>query len=494
MLWLALHFPHLPLEVFTRGGQTTAQAQTIAITSSAESNAIIIVANRPAQARGVTTGMSLSAACALVSGLHTIAQDATREHATLARIAAWSLQFTSLVSLAGSNSALLEIEGSLKLFGGLNKLHRHIADSVAELGFHACTACAPTPLAALWFARAGLNLRLQHPDTLRHALEKLPADLICEDAPTRHLLESFGVRTLGDCLKLPRDGLARRAGQPLLDQLDRALGLRPDPRLPFVAPQTYSAALPLPGPVTHAEALLFAAHRLLAELCGWLAATGHGVQRPKFEFIHEKQVVTIITLELASATRDLDHLTTLLRERLTRTELPCAAIEIVIHSDRVTPLTSHNLAFLPGGAEQAENASRFVERLNARLGANAICGITPHADYRPERAWRTCKPGATANDSAAKSSTAALPYTRPFRPLWLLTTPKPLRETNTAPHDQEGGPLSLLAGPERIEAGWWDGQHVARDYFVARNQVHSLLWVYRERNTAARWYVHGFFS
>ena len=61
---------------------------------------------------------------------------------------------------------------SLKLFGGLNKLHRHIADSVAELGFHACTACAPTPLAALWFARAGLNVRLQHPDALRHALSQ----------------------------------------------------------------------------------------------------------------------------------------------------------------------------------------------------------------------------------------------------------------------------------------------------------------------------------
>ena len=55
-------------------------------------------------------------------------------------------------------------------------------------------------------------------------------------------------------------------------------------------------------------------------------------------------------------------------------------------------------------------------------------------------------------------------------------------------------PLALLAGPERIEAGWWDGQHVARDYFVARNGAQSLLWVYRERDVAAHWYVHGFFS
>ena len=169
------------------------------------------------------------------------------------------------------------------------------------------------------------------------------------------------------------------------------------------------------------------------------------------------------------------------------------------------PLASRNLAFLPDSAGQAESASRFVERLNARLGANTICGLTPHADYRPERAWRACQPGAAIDstdvnvgENASRSPMSSRPLTRSLtRPLWLLTMPRPLRETsetNAAPHDHEGGPLSLLAGPERIEAGWWDGQHVARDYFVARNQAQSLLWIYRERNVAARWYVHGFFS
>ena len=485
MLWLALHFRHLPLEVFTRGAQPG--AQPIVITSSAESSATVVAANRPAQARGACIGMSVPAACALASGLHTITRDAVKEHATLKRIAAWSLQFTSLVSLTEPDTVLLEIEGSLKLFGGLNKLYQHIARGIAELGFNASIACAPTPLAALWFARAGVNVRVQHQDALRHALEKLPAGFICDDETTRDLLDSFGAQTLGACLQLPRDGLARRAGQRLLDQLDRALGLRPDPRLPFVAPQTYAATLPLPAPVAQADALLFAARRLIAELCGWLAATSHGVQRPRFEFIHEKQLVTIITLELASASRDLDHLTTLLRERLARTELPCAAMEIAIASGRVVPLASRNLTFLPDNAGHEESSSRFIERLNARLGANTICGLTPHADYRPERAWRACRPGAAINEK----STSSL---MPARPLWLLTTPKPLRETNAAPHEHDGNPLSLLAGPERIEAGWWDGQHVARDYFVARNAAQSLLWVYRERNAAARWYVHGFFS
>jgi protein ImuB len=48
------------------------------------------------------------------------------------------------------------------------------------------------------------------------------------------------------------------------------------------------------------------------------------------------------------------------------------------------------------------------------------------------------------------------------------------------PHYQR--PLTLLAGPQRLKAGWWgDGELALRDYFVARGSLSALLWVYRER-------------
>jgi protein ImuB len=53
------------------------------------------------------------------------------------------------------------------------------------------------------------------------------------------------------------------------------------------------------------------------------------------------------------------------------------------------------------------------------------------------------------------------------------------------------GEFSALAGPERIESGWWDGDDAKRDYFVARLQNESLAWVYRE---AGEWYLHGLFA
>jgi len=49
--------------------------------------------------------------------------------------------------------------------------------------------------------------------------------------------------------------------------------------------------------------------------------------------------------------------------------------------------------------------------------------------------------------------------------------------------------MALLAGPERIESGWWDGADMARDYFVARAANEALLWIYRERSPAGAWYL-----
>ena len=55
------------------------------------------------------------------------------------------------------------------------------------------------------------------------------------------------------------------------------------------------------------------------------------------------------------------------------------------------------------------------------------------------------------------------------------------------------GSLVLEDGPERIEAGWWDGDDVRRDYYVARSRRGMRLWVFRERRSG-RWYLHGLFG
>ena len=481
MLWMALHFSRLPLEVFARGAPGT---PPLAVASASGRAAVIVATDRQAAERGVRRGMSTATACALASGLRILARDAAIERTALKRVAAWALQFTSAASIAEPADVLLEAEGSQKLFGSLENLRRRIRAGLVELGYEASIACAPTPLAAQLFAHAGLEICIRDAGMLRDELEKLPVSLLDPAPETPAMLERFGVRTMGECLRLPRAGLARRLGRGLLEDLDRALGRLPDPRPPFVPPPTFHAVLPLPAPVEQSAALLFAARRLLTELCGSLAAAGSGVQRLNFTLAHEDHADTPVDLSLVAATRDPVHLIAVFRERLARLELPRPVVAITLAAAEFFPLAARSLSFLPDARDHAETAVRLIENLRARLGDGAVCSPFIHPDYRPEHAWQACEPG--------KAAASATPATSISRPLWLLASPPRLGEAGASPCWE--GPLSLLAGPERIETGWWDGNCIARDYFVARNPAQSLLWIYRERDAAGGWYLHGIFG
>jgi protein ImuB len=479
MLWLALRFPSLPLEIFSRGMSSPG---ALAITATTGKQAEIVACNNQARARGVRVGMPLAAASALASELRVLTRDAPAERAAIERIAACAIQFSSMVSIASAAEILLEIEGSLKLFGGLHRLWTRVEQELSVLGYAVSFACAPTPLAAQLFARADLPVRIRHNDALRASLGLLSVDVLDLSPESNTLLHDIGIRTIGACLKLPRGGLARRLDRELLDKLDRALGHVPDPRHAFTPPADFAASLPFPAPVAEAAALLFAARRLLAELTSFLAAIGKGAQCLRFKITHEGSQHTCFDLDLSTATRDLEHLTTVLRERLGRLTLPTPAMAITLESKLLLPLASRTLTLLPDAREQAETIARLVERLRARFGKDAVQGLNTAADYRPEYAWRAAEPGAEAQG-------AWLPLSRP---LWILHAPRPLQEIGEIP--QYEGPLTLLAGPERIESGWWDGNDVGRDYFVARNPALTLLWIYREHRENGQWYLHGFFS
>ena len=181
-------------------------------------------------------------------------------------------------------------------------------------------------------------MRLRHSDALRTSLPDLPVDVMDLEPEALAVLMNVGAATVGDCLRLPRDGLSRRCGPELCEKLDRAFGRQPDPRPFFTPPSVFKAAQPLPAPAQQADMLLFCARRMLVELCGYLAATLQGVQRLTFSFAHHKREPTRVTLTLVQATRDPDHLTNVLRERLDRTALPAPVTDILLESELVLPL------------------------------------------------------------------------------------------------------------------------------------------------------------
>lgn len=442
----------------------------------------MLVCNEPARALGVREGMRLSAACALAPALNYRLRDTVAEAATLATLAAWAGQFTPNVSLEPPRALLLDIEGSLRFFGGIRPILQALKRGLDDMGCSAVMACAPTATAALLLARARMQKIINCKRALEAVVATLPLAALACDARTAQTLQAVGIKRVSDLMALPRDGVARRCGQPLLDTVDRALGRLPAPRQFFTPPARFDAKLELAAPVAHSEALLFAANRLINQLTGFLAARNGGVQRFTLTLLHERSAATRLEIGLVAPARDSAHLTLLVRERLAALALREPAHALRIEAGDILVLAEENRELFPDRANAQGEWQKLVERLRARLGQEAVHGLAARAEHRPERAWRATPPGTA---SAAPACGA--------RPLWLLAAPQPLAEIATRPHYRENA-LALVAGPERIESGWWDDDDVKRDYFVAQTPDHATLWIYRERRAPGGWYLHGVFS
>jgi protein ImuB len=475
MLWIALHLPQLPVELLTRGSLSP---EPLAVVEGRR----LVACDPRACARGVRPGMTPSAALALVPHLDVHVRDPAAETEALLGLAGWAAQFTPSVAIEFHDALLLEVSGSLRLFGGLAPILKRLRAGAEAMGFTARLAAAPTPRAACWLARAGREVTVESPALLREALATLPMRLAARDRGTFEALAAIGTDTIGDLLALPRGGFARRFGQALLDDLDRALGLVADPRACFVPPPTFHARLELPAEVTQTEALLFAARRLLVQLEGFLAARSGGVQRLVLRLFHAETRATEVPIGLVAPARDAAHFTTLVRERFATVVLPDPVRALSLAAEDVVPLAGENLSLFHDGLGKPGDWSKLVERLRARLGAAAVQGLAAADDHRPEHASRAAEPGAQL----------ALGLHEAPRPFWLLAEPQPLEEIASIPH--RDGPLALVAGPERIESGWWDGADVGRDYFIAATAERTLVWVYRERRMPGGWFLHGLFA
>jgi protein ImuB len=506
MLWIGIHFPSLAIEAFGQPPPTRHGDDAPALAVCAQG--VVLQACPRAQAQGVAPGMKRATALALLPRLLLRDRDPALEHDTLTQAANWALQFTPSVSLQNpprddqpaAAGLLLEVAASLRLFGGLPSLQARLREGLARLGLRSTIGCAPTATGAWLMARHRDGLSASEPADLEALLDSLPVSVLESAASHLDVLETLGVRSLRDLRALPRAGLARRFGAVMLREIDRAFGRAPEPRAWFEATAVFSARLELPAALDDAPSLLAAARRLLSSLCGWLAARQAAACAVTLSLTHDDPPVTTLTLQPAEPSASEARLTALLRERLAATRLRAPADTLRLDCDTIVACATRSGNLFPMQDQAREGLGRLVEQLQARLGRDRVLLLTERADHRPERACRLERASFEALSSDAgtrrKHGVPPAPQAELPRPLWLLEQPKPLTERQQRPWLK--GPLALLAGPERIETGWWDGHLVQRDYFIATDDDGLLLWIYRERpsqdQAGAGWFLQGRFG
>jgi protein ImuB len=478
-LWLCLYIPDLPLEVFT-----AAMEGPRGILSSEGRQATVLFCDSSAAGLGVRPGMSINAALALAPDLQFEQRNLRLEREVLAHLAAWALRFTPTVSIDPGNALLLEVASSLKLFGGLDGLRSAVGHGVRKRGYAVMMGGAPTARAARWLARAGSETIITDVGRLPAVLATLPLNCLEWPDKVQGVLQRMGVRCLGECLRLPRDGLARRIGVDLLRELDEGLGRRPEARESYCPPECFHDLLELPAETNDSGPVRAALQVLLARLRSHLVARQAAARILWIRLQHRTASDSWLRIGLLAPSADIGHLQELASLQLSVKPMPAPVLAVGLEVDAVSlqPVTE---GLLHDGPDRSRLLASLLERLRVRLGVQSVHGLGTAPGHRPERTWHVVP----EPDSRPESATHAFSFGQ--RPLWLLEHPVLLKCASKQPFF--AGRLESDAGPERIESGWWDGHDVRRDYYLMHNAQGARFWVFRDRRGGA-WYLHGIFG
>ena len=489
MLWLCLHFPLLPLEVFTRSAKLcrteTRSGEAIAVLEKSR----VLCANETAVQHGIMTGVSAGTAQALCAELRVLERHLARENTALLELADWAYRFTPMLTLQAPDRLLLEISASLRLFGGLAQLLEQVETDLAERCYTHLSGLAPTPRGAQLMTRALPCTAAAlpgwcasgDPQAFRTLIDTLPLALLDVAEKQQQAMRRMGFTRIGELLALPRAALGKRFGQELLGSLRQLCGEQADPRAPHRPRDFFHGELHFLEPLHEHAMLLFPMQRLLRELSQFLDRRQCHCQRLEWRMHGARDQSHRLTVPCSLAHHSYTALFDLTRLALEPLQLPEPVESLSLACRAFSPVHQQSAAlFQSATADLAQAEKLLLDRLAIRIGEQCLHGIRLADAHLPEEAWQRSHDDTPDSDTPAPAQ----------RPCWLLPQPVALQQHTTGP--TWNGHLQLLNGPERIESNWW-GNAVKRDYFIARHESGPLCWIFREYGSR-QWFMHGLFG
>jgi protein ImuB len=491
MLWVCLQFPELPLDAVRPDGFP--REKSAVLIDGPMRNPRVVSANAPARAAGVRIGQSLAAARALQPDLVAWPRDIEAERHLLTILADWAYRFSAEISLAPPRALLIEVGASLSMFDGWASLERRLRDDLDGWGFRYRLAAAPVATGARVLAASPKGVAFTSIAHMIDAIGNISVLNCGLERETSSSLTAMGFARLEQIFGLPRAELARRIGPAALLHLDRMRGMAPEALTSYHPPTRYARRLEFDYRIDSIQALLFPLQRMLRELSRFLIARDGGVQHFELVLEHEREAKTHVAVGLLTAQRDATILLELARTRLERIALVAPIHALSVLADDLPALRPVHHDLFETNRRETMEWPALLERLRARLGDDAVHGLAEVADHRPRHAWRTTTNEllpVTADTPARKSrrkiageESTSIRHHGP-RPFWLLRKAIPLRPT----------PLHILAGPERIESGWWDGEDQRHDYYLVQTRHGQHAWAYVAIGATDNWMLQGWFA
>ncbi|MEM1065979.1 MAG: DUF6504 family protein [Pseudomonadota bacterium] len=545
---LSLWFPRLGAERLIRQDPSLESAP-FAVAEDRGNMQLLSALSAAASAAGLVRGQPLRDARAMCPELVTRLRNPQAEAAFLATLRRWVGKFSPWVAEEAPDALIVDLTGCAHLFGGEAALIGELSADCARLGLTVQAGIADTPGAAWALARfAGQPAPLARsgdaidqeayatrsraakrrhwekggplPQTTapenravpiapqgqtRTAIAALPVAALRLEEETVAELTRLGLRRIEDLAGQPRAALGRRFGRALVQRLDQALGVEPEPISPAKPPMHFAVRLTLPDPIGLEDDILAAIDRLLPRLSEQLVAKGRGARRVRMECHRADHTMQWVEVGLARPTAAPDRIRPLLAMKIADIDAGFGIDRVRLTAPITEPLhTRQHKGHIEVSGEVSARAAAntavddLVGKLGARVGLEAITRLHPADSHIPEKATKVM--AAAWSDPAEHWAPAAVP-----RPL-LLWRPEPVMT-----EDSPALPLSFrwrrrsfetkaAAGPERIAPEWWldepDWRTGVRDYWRVTTESGETLWLYYAHGAAmsSGWFCQGAFA
>ena len=468
MQWLYLYFPSLQLDSLLNQ-QAYHQACVLVDKNK------VVQANPEARQLGIKIGAGLAQAALLCAQLKVIAHDAKQEQRLLLQLAQRLYQTSATLYLDPPQGLLLQTSDMLRLYNGLDAYWQKLQQPLKERGLNYHYASAHSPLAAQVLARVGNDRLLKDQRQATKLLSQLPIHSAGLEYKLALQLQRLGLNTLGQAQALPRSALGQRLGQNLVTYLQQ-LDTHSAPERPaYRPPEHFRQRLELLYEIEQSTALRFPLKRLLNDLEAFLGPRQLRVAGLSLGLEYREHSAERLHIGCSDGEYRGETWLTLCMLRLEQLQLQAPIIAISLNTKGQMPWAplSAQLFEPPGGKL---TPGQLISRLQNKLGDHAVQQVYLRDDHRPERSFYQGPP---------HSHYQTQPATTALRPSLLFTLPQALGHK---PNHQ----WCILSGPERIQSGWWDNVSICRDYFIARNPMGQICWLFR--TPREEWFLHGYFS
>lgn len=484
--------PQLPLQVLLRRRPGWREGPVAVVEQDRPQGRVLWVDER-ARARGVLPGVRYAAALSLAPGLRADVVPPAEIASAVAGLCARLRAFTPHVEPARQEPGVfwLDAGGLERLWPSLETWASAVACDLESAGFVATVVVGFGRFGTYALARSRRGVHVLGSEAEeRAAARAVPLERIVIEPEHRDTLARLGVRTVGDFLDLPREGVGLRFGPELERLHGLASGERVVPLQPERADPPPMAREVLDHPEASVERVLGVVERLLGPLLDEVGRrNGKAVAALELGLRFERLGDHIESLRPAAPSLDARLLLELARLRLGALQrLPDAVGEVVLVAREAEPDPRQPPLVGSDRRRDLAAAERALSRVRARFGEDAVVRARLREGHLPEAsfAWEFV-------ERLGAPVLRGLPSARLVRRIYARPLPLPRRPRQEPDgwmlRGLEQGPVDRIEGPYVISGGWW-ARPVHREYHFAETRKGELLWVYYDR-LRRQWFLQG---